>query len=84
MMEMPRDIYMVKRSPAHVPASCGRAEKPCFAFEFLPPGALLRRALNRHSAPRLKASSRTMESTVGMFPKIRDEVGINAEIVTES
>jgi hypothetical protein len=79
-MEMPGDIYM-QSDPARMYKAIRQTRKPCFAFKILAAGRIPDRGV-------AQAFSRAFESIkpidgiyVGMFPRVKDEVRENAEIV---
>jgi thiamine monophosphate synthase len=80
IMEMPRDVYMAS-DPPRMYSVLRQTKKPCFAFKIL--------AAGRIDPERIEQAFRTaFESIkpydgvyVGMFPKFRDEVRMDAEIV---
>jgi hypothetical protein len=80
MMEMPHDIYMVS-DPPRMYRVLRQSKKPCFAFKILAAGRIAPEGIEQAFRTAFESIKPTDGVYVGMFPKIRDEVRINAEIV---
>ncbi|WP_162601533.1 hypothetical protein [Occallatibacter savannae] len=79
-LEMPREIYL-RSDPARMYAVMRQTSKPCFAFKILAAGRLENRGVEyafRTAFQSIKSSDGVF---VGMFPRFKDEVKENAEIV---
>lgn len=77
--EMPREVYL-QEDPPRMYSVFRQAKKPCVAFKILAAG----RVSNPEAAFRRAFDSikPTDMVCVGMFPRVKDEVSENAEIVT--
>ena len=78
--EMPREIYL-QSDPARMFAVMGQTRKPCFAFKILAAGRIEDQGIEaafRSAFQSIKANDGVF---VGMFPRYKDEVRENAEIV---
>ncbi|MGD0732004.1 MAG: hypothetical protein ABR956_12135 [Terracidiphilus sp.] len=81
IMEMPHDIYM-QSDPARMYKAIRQTSKTCFAFKILAAGRI-------DSAAAVEQAFRTAFSSikphdgvyVGMFPRGKDEIRVNAELV---
>jgi len=80
LMEMPREIYM-QSDPARMYKVMRQTPKTCFAFKILAAGRVGDNAV----APAFRTAFSSIKPNdgvfVGVFPKTRDEIKINAEIV---
>jgi thiamine monophosphate synthase len=80
IVEMPREIYL-QSDPARMYAVMRRTTKPCFAFKILAAGRIEDQGIAgafRTAFQSIKANDGVF---VGMFPRYKDEVKENAEIV---
>ncbi len=80
MMEMPRDIYMAS-DPARMYRVIRQTKKPCFAFKILAAGRIDPEGIEQAFRTAFESIKPNDGVYVGMFPKFRDEVRIDAEIV---
>ncbi len=80
MMEMPGDIYM-QSDPARMYKVIRQTKKPCFAFKILAAGRITGRGIERAFRTAFESIKPIDGVYVGMFPRIKDEVRENAEIV---
>jgi thiamine monophosphate synthase len=80
IVEMPREIYL-QSDPARMYAVMRRTTKPCFAFKILAAG----RIEDQEIAGAFRTAFQSIKANdgvfVGMFPRYKDEVKENAEIV---
>ena len=80
ILEMPREIYL-QSDPARMYAVMRQTSKPCFAFKILAAG----RIEDQGVAGAFRAAFQGIKANdgvfVGMFPRYKDEVKENAEIV---
>ena len=80
LLEMPREIYM-QSDPARMYKVMRQTPKTCFAFKILAAGRVGDNAV----APAFRTAFSSIKPHdgvfVGVFPKTRDEIKINAEIV---
>jgi hypothetical protein len=80
IMEMTSDIYM-QSDPARMYKAIRQTKKPCFAFKILAAGRIPERGIE-HAFRTAFASIKPIDAVyVGMFPRVKDEVRENAEIV---
>ncbi|MGA2119169.1 MAG: hypothetical protein ABSH56_31005 [Bryobacteraceae bacterium] len=80
IMEMTSDIYM-QSDPARMYKAIRQTKKPCFAFKILAAGRIPDRGIE-HAFRTAFASIKPIDAVyVGMFPRVKDEVRENAEIV---
>jgi len=80
LLEMPHDIYM-QSDPPRMYKVIRQTRKPCFAFKILAAGRIPERGIEqafRTAFARIKPIDGVY---VGMFPRVKDEVRENAEIV---
>jgi hypothetical protein len=80
LLEMPREIYL-QSDPARMYAVMRQTKKPCFAFKILAAGRIAEDSVEgafRTAFQSIKANDGVF---VGMFPRYKDEVRQNAEIV---
>jgi thiamine monophosphate synthase len=80
IVEMPREIYL-QSDPARMYAVMRQTTKPCFAFKILAAGRIEDQGIAgafRTAFQSIKANDGVF---VGMFPRYKDEVKENAEIV---
>ncbi len=80
IMEMPRDIYMVS-DPPRMYRVMRQTTKPCFAFKILAAGRIDAAGIEKAFRSAFESIKPYDGVYAGMFPKFRDEVRINAEIV---
>ncbi len=80
MMEMPHDIYTVS-DPPRMYRVMRQTRKPCFAFKILAAGRIGPEGIERAFRTAFESIKPSDCVYVGMFPKFRDEVRIDAEIV---
>jgi len=80
LLEMPGDIYM-QSDPARMYKVIRQTPKPCFAFKILAAG----RVDDAHVAEAFRTAFSSIKPIdgvyVGMYPRIKDEVQINATLV---
>jgi hypothetical protein len=80
IMEMPGDIYM-QSDPPRMYRVMRQTKKPCFAFKILAAGRIPDRGIEQAFRTAFSSIKPTDGIYVGMFPKFKDEVRENAEIV---
>ena len=80
IMEMTGDIYM-QSDPARMYRVMRQTKKPCFAFKILAAGRIPDSGIEQAFRIAFESIKPTDAVYVGMFPKFRDEVRQNAEIV---
>ncbi|MGP8247982.1 MAG: hypothetical protein ACLQVN_26150 [Bryobacteraceae bacterium] len=80
MMEMPNDIYM-KSDPPRMYKVLRQSKKPCFAFKILAAGRVPDRDVEQAFRTAFESIKPTDGVYVGMFPRFKDEIRENAEIV---
>lgn len=81
MMEMDREIY-VQSDPARMYSVMRQTQKPCFAFKILAAGRIQERSTVEQAFRTAFQSLKPIDGVfVGVFPRAKDEVGENAEIV---
>jgi hypothetical protein len=80
IMEMASDIYM-QSDPARMYKAIRQTKKPCFAFKILAAGRISDRGIEQAFRTAFESIKPTDGVYVGMFPKFKDEVRENAEIV---
>jgi len=80
MMEMPHDIYMAS-DPARMYSVLRQTKKPCFAFKVLAAGRIAPEGIEQALRNAFESIKPYDAVYVGMFPRFRDEVRIDAEIV---
>jgi len=80
IMEMPGDIYM-QSDPPRMYRVMRQTKKPCFAFKVLAAGRVPERGVEQAFRMAFESIKPTDGIYVGMFPKFKDEVRENAEIV---
>jgi hypothetical protein len=80
IMEMASDIYM-QSDPARMYKVIRQTKKPCFAFKILAAGRISDRGIEQAFRTAFESIKPTDGVYVGMFPKFKDEVRENAEIV---
>ena len=80
IMEMPNDIYM-QSDPPRMYKVMRQTKKPCFAFKILAAGRIPDRTIEQAFRTAFESIKPTDAVYVGMFPKFKDEVRENAEIV---
>ncbi len=80
IMEMPGDIYM-QSDPPRMYKALRQSRKPCFAFKILAAGRIPDRGIEQAFRTAFESIKPNDGIYVGMFPKFRDEVRENAEIV---
>jgi hypothetical protein len=80
IMEMPNDIYL-QSDPPRMYRVIRQARKPCFAFKILAAGRIPERGIEQAFRTAFESIKPADGVYVGMFPKFKDEVRENAEIV---
>lgn len=80
LMEMSRDIYM-KSDPPQMYKVMRQTSKQCFAFKILAAGRIEGNAVEDAFRTALTSIKPNDGIYVGMFPRVKDEVRENAEIV---
>ena len=80
ILEMPGEIYL-KSDPARMYAAMRQTTKPCFAFKILAAGRIADDGVAGAFRTALQNIKPTDGVFVGMFPRYKDEVKENAEIV---
>ena len=80
IMEMPSDIYM-QSDPARMYRTMRQTRKPCFAFKILAAGRIPDRGVAQAFRTAFESIKPIDGIYVGMFPRVKDEVRENAEIV---
>jgi hypothetical protein len=80
MMEMPNDIYM-KSDPARMYKVLRQSKRPSFAFKILAAGRVPDRGVEQAFRTAFESIKPTDGVYVGTFPKFKDEIRENAEIV---
>jgi hypothetical protein len=80
MMESPQDIYMVS-DPPRMYRVMRLTKKPCFAFKVLAAGRIAPEGIEQAFRTAFESIKPSDAVYVGMFPKFRDEIRIDAEIV---
>ncbi|MGA3095955.1 MAG: hypothetical protein ABSF25_05830 [Bryobacteraceae bacterium] len=80
IMEMTSDIYM-QSDPARMYKAIRQTKKPCFAFKILAAGRIPERGVEQAFRTAFASIKPTDGIYVGMFPRIKDEVRENCEIV---
>lgn len=79
-VEMPTELYL-KSDPARMYRVMRQTKKPCFAFKILAAGRIADRGIEDAFRTAFESIKPTDGVYVGMFPKFKDEVRENAEIV---
>jgi hypothetical protein len=79
-VEMPSELYL-KSDPARMYRVMRQTRKPCFAFKILAAGRIADRGIEDAFRTAFESIKPTDGVYVGMFPKYKDEVRENAEIV---
>ena len=80
MMEMPNDIYL-KSDPPRMYKAMRQTRKPCFAFKILAAGRIPDHGIEQAFRTAFESIKPIDGVYVGMFPRVKDEVRENAEIV---
>ena len=80
LIEMPSELYL-QSDPARMYHVMRQTKKPCFAFKILAAGRLAGGGIERAFRTAFESIKPTDGVYVGMFPKFKDEVRENAEIV---
>ena len=80
IMEMPGDIYM-QSDPVRMYRVMRQSRKPCFAFKILAAGRVPERGIEQAFRTAFESIKPIDGVYVGMFPKFKDEVRENVEIV---
>jgi hypothetical protein len=80
LMEMPSDIYM-QSDPARMYKAIRQTPKPCFAFKILAAGRLADKDIEQAFRTAFASIKPHDGIYVGMFPRRKDEVKENAELV---
>jgi hypothetical protein len=79
-MEMANDIYM-QSDPPRMYRVMKQTRKPCFAFKIMAAGRIPDRGIEQAFRTAFESIKPNDGVYVGMFPKFKDEVRENAEIV---
>lgn len=79
-VQMTGDIYM-QSDPPRMYKVLRQTKKPCFAFKVLAAGRIADRGIEQAFRTAFESIKPTDAIYVGMFPKFKDEVRENAEIV---
>jgi hypothetical protein len=80
LLEMPHEIY-VQSDPPRMYEVMRQTKKPCFAFKVLAAGRITGKGVEQAFRTAFESIKPTDAVYVGMFPRYRDEVKENAEIV---
>jgi hypothetical protein len=80
LVEMPGELYL-KSDPARMYKVIRQTRKPCFAFKILAAGRVAERGVEQAFRTAFESIKPTDGIYVGMFPKFKDEVRENAEMV---
>jgi hypothetical protein len=80
MMELPSDIYM-QSDPPRMYRVLRQTKKPCFAFKILAAGRITGAGVEQAFRTAFEYLKPNDGVFVGMFPRVKDEVKENAEIV---
>ena len=80
MMELPGDIYM-QSDPPRMYHVLRQTKKPCFAFKILAAGRITGAGVEQAFRTAFEYLKPNDGVFVGMFPRVKDEVKENAEIV---
>ena len=80
LMEMPTELYM-QSDPARMYRVMRQTKKPCFAFKILAAGRVPERSVEQAFRTAFESIKPTDGVYVGVFPKFKDELRENAEIV---
>jgi len=79
-LEMPHDIYL-KSDPPRMYRVMRQTRKPCFAFKILAAGRIPDSGVEQAFRTAFESIKPTDGVYVGMFPRVKDEVRENSEIV---
>ena len=79
-LEMQNDVYL-RSDPPRMYRVMRQTKKPCFAFKILAAGRIADNGIERAFRTAFESVKPTDGVYVGMFPKFKDEVRENAEIV---
>ena len=80
LTEMPGELYL-QSDPARMYRIMRQTKKPCFAFKILAAGRIPDKGIEQTFRTAFESIKPTDGVYVGMFPKFKDEVRENAEIV---
>ena len=80
LLEMPREIYL-QSDPARMYAVIRQTSKPCFAFKILAAGRVEEQGVEGAFRTAFQSIKPNDGVFVGMFPRYKDEVKENAQIV---
>jgi len=80
ILEMPTDIYL-KSDPPRMYQVIRQTRKPCFAFKILAAGRIPDRGIEQAFRTAFESIKPMDGIYVGVFPRVKDEVRENAEIV---
>ena len=80
LTEMPGELYL-QSDPARMYRVMRQTKKPCFAFKILAAGRIPDKGIQQAFRTAFESIKPTDGTYVGMFPKFKDEVRENAEIV---
>lgn len=81
ILEMPREIYL-ESDPAHMYAVMRQTPRPCFAFKILAAGRIAEDGIESAFRTAFQNIKTTDGIFVGMYPRFKDEIKENAEMVT--
>ena len=81
ILEMPREIYL-ESDPAHMYAVMRQTPRPCFAFKILAAGRIAEEGIESAFRTAFQNIKTTDGIFVGMYPRFKDEIKENAEMVT--
>ncbi len=80
IIEMPRELYL-QSDPARMYKVMRQTAKPCFAFKILAAGRIAHEGIEGAFRTAFQSIKPNDGVFVGMYPRIKDEVKENAEIV---
>jgi thiamine monophosphate synthase len=80
MMELANDIYM-QSDPARMYKAIRQTKKPCFAFKILAAGRIPEKGIEQAFRTAFESIKPTDAVYVGIFPRVKDEIRENAEII---
>jgi hypothetical protein len=79
-LEMPNEVYL-KSDPPRMYKAMRQTRKPCFAFKILAAGRIADGGIERAFRTAFESIKPIDGIYVGVFPRVKDEVRENAEIV---
>ena len=80
LLEMPHEIYL-QSDPQRMYKVMSQTEKPCFAFKVLAAGRITGKGVEQAFRTAFESIKPTDGIYVGMYPRYRDEIRENVEIV---